>query len=285
LGVQSMLFALVYLALRRLLKLAAGPAGEEQSKDVEILVLRHQLKVLRRKVGRPRLRRLDRALLAAANKALRSPSPLSFVVSPQTLLRARDEQAKPEPQSVRLPRGLPPLHRPCGGLPLPGGASGGPGSALGRGGTAPHGPAHRGGVWRQPVREGRDLFSFLPAADLRGGAESNDWTARLMRAGTPPAVRAERQIGGRPRHLSLTPTNRRVRGRWPCHGAPSVSPSRRWLSLARCRGTLAVHRLGPQAMPVAPARNAVGPVWKRAERRPRTSVKKPAPLSSRRLRG
>src|SRR6266542_1011344 len=50
-----MLFALVHLVLRRLLGFAAG----SESKDVEILVLRHQLKVLRRQGGQPRLRRLD----------------------------------------------------------------------------------------------------------------------------------------------------------------------------------------------------------------------------------
>lgn len=81
-----MLFALLYLVLRRLFGLAEG-SKEDQSKDVEILVLRHQLKVLRRQAGRPRLRRFDRAFLAAASRALQRPAWASFVVSPQTLLR------------------------------------------------------------------------------------------------------------------------------------------------------------------------------------------------------
>jgi putative transposase len=60
---------------------------DEGSKDIEILVLRHQLKVLRRQVGPPRLRPVDRALLAVAARALPRDRWASFCVTPQTLLR------------------------------------------------------------------------------------------------------------------------------------------------------------------------------------------------------
>ena len=47
-----MLFSLVYFLVRRLL--GAGSRLQDE-KDIELLVLRHQLKVLQRQVRRPRL--------------------------------------------------------------------------------------------------------------------------------------------------------------------------------------------------------------------------------------
>ena len=52
-----MLLSLLYMGLRVILRLA--PAGNGRDREVEILVLRHQVKVLKRKAGRPRLRRRD----------------------------------------------------------------------------------------------------------------------------------------------------------------------------------------------------------------------------------
>ena len=79
-----MLFSLLCFLVRRLLG-AGGRRPEE--KDIELLVLRHQLKVLQRQVARPRLKRLDRVLLAAASRAMARSSWSSFVVRPETLLR------------------------------------------------------------------------------------------------------------------------------------------------------------------------------------------------------
>jgi len=61
-----MFFSLLYLAVRALLGLLVRSRRGPDVKDVELLVLRHELAVLRRQVGRPRFRRADRALLAAA---------------------------------------------------------------------------------------------------------------------------------------------------------------------------------------------------------------------------
>ena len=80
-----MLFAVFYLLLRRLVALAG--AAEDRHNDIEVLVLRHQLAVLQRGVGRPRLRRRDRLFMAALSRVLPRPRWSSFLVSPQTLLR------------------------------------------------------------------------------------------------------------------------------------------------------------------------------------------------------
>jgi hypothetical protein len=56
---------LVYVVVCRLLELTVLLARGERSKELEILVLRHELSVLRRSVKRPALRPHDRVLLAA----------------------------------------------------------------------------------------------------------------------------------------------------------------------------------------------------------------------------
>jgi putative transposase len=81
-----MLFALVYWLLRRLIGLAAGSPGSRHN-DVEVLVLRHQLTVLRRQVRCPRLRQRDRLFMAALSRMLPRQRWSAFLVRPQTLLR------------------------------------------------------------------------------------------------------------------------------------------------------------------------------------------------------
>jgi putative transposase len=77
------LFSLLYLIVRRLL----GTRGTDGEPDIELLVLRHQTKVLRRQVKRPVLQRSDRVLLAAASRRLPRSVWSSFIVRPETLLR------------------------------------------------------------------------------------------------------------------------------------------------------------------------------------------------------
>ena len=82
-----MLLSLLYLAVRRLLRLlTAGDDRDHVARDVELLVLRHQLRVLSRG-RRLRLQRRDRILLAAASRLLPRERWRCFPVSPQTVLR------------------------------------------------------------------------------------------------------------------------------------------------------------------------------------------------------
>jgi putative transposase len=62
-----LLASLVYLALRRLIELALLRRRSEEFKELEIVVLRHELAIVRRQVARPALRPADRAFLAAAS--------------------------------------------------------------------------------------------------------------------------------------------------------------------------------------------------------------------------
>ncbi len=81
-----MLFSLLYLILRGLLRLVPDAEGGRE-REVEILVLRHQVRVLSRKAGRPKLRRLDRVFLSAAARMLPRERRSAFLVTPATLLR------------------------------------------------------------------------------------------------------------------------------------------------------------------------------------------------------
>jgi transposase len=78
----------VYWSLRRLLELVVLRFRSEREKEIEILLLRHQLLVLERHVARPALTPADRALLAAFSRVLpRNAWKRSLFVTPATVLR------------------------------------------------------------------------------------------------------------------------------------------------------------------------------------------------------
>jgi putative transposase len=82
-----MLSNLAYLTLCRSIQLLVLLARGDAAKYLEILVLRHQLTVLRRQTPRPRFEPADRAVLAAISRALPRARWSCFLVQPQTLLR------------------------------------------------------------------------------------------------------------------------------------------------------------------------------------------------------
>ncbi|HET6481868.1 MAG TPA: hypothetical protein VFG35_17810, partial [Actinoplanes sp.] len=59
----------------------------DATKDIEILVLRHQLAVLQRRTPRPRITWTDRALIAALTRLLPTRRRLGLLVTPATILR------------------------------------------------------------------------------------------------------------------------------------------------------------------------------------------------------
>ena len=97
-----------YFVLVRLVRLFVGRRVVTQL-ELENAVLRHQVKVLRRKVRRPELRDRDRAFLAAASRALRRDRWTSFMVTPQTLLRWHRQLVRRKWTYRRRAPGRPPL--------------------------------------------------------------------------------------------------------------------------------------------------------------------------------
>jgi putative transposase len=85
---ERIVVSLLYWSLRRLVELLVLRRRSEREKEIEILLLRHQLTVLERQVARPQLRQADRALLAAFSRVLpRKAWKTSLFVTPGTLLR------------------------------------------------------------------------------------------------------------------------------------------------------------------------------------------------------
>jgi transposase InsO family protein len=79
-------WSFVYLALRSL-ELVLLCFRSAEAREIEILVLRHEIAVLRREHPRPHLQPTDRALLAALSRLLPRERWPVFLVQPETLLR------------------------------------------------------------------------------------------------------------------------------------------------------------------------------------------------------
>ena len=82
-----MALSFVYLAFVRVLQLIRLSWSGEEDLAIEVVVLRHEVAVLRRRVKRPALRWADRAVLAGLIQVLSATRRKRFFVQPETLLR------------------------------------------------------------------------------------------------------------------------------------------------------------------------------------------------------
>ena len=82
-----MTLRLLYLLFCQALRWPALLARSSASKDAELLILRHEVVVLRRQVSRPRVDWADRAVLAGLARLLPRPTRHGLFVRPETLLR------------------------------------------------------------------------------------------------------------------------------------------------------------------------------------------------------
>jgi putative transposase len=104
-------WSFVYVALCRLLQLVVLLCRSELSKELEILVLRPELAILRRQPRRAAVRSVDRAILAALARALPRSAWGSLSVRPATVLRWHRQLVRRR-WTYRHPRpGRPPLDR------------------------------------------------------------------------------------------------------------------------------------------------------------------------------
>jgi putative transposase len=78
--------ATLYVVLQRMLQLVNLLSRSAEFKELELVVLRHEVAVLRRQVRRPMLRPADRIFLTATSRVLPRANWSSFLVTPATLL-------------------------------------------------------------------------------------------------------------------------------------------------------------------------------------------------------
>jgi putative transposase len=81
------LLSICYVAVRSVLELIVLRFRSREFRDLEIVVLHHELAVLRRQIGRPSLTTADRVFLAAASRLLPRPIWASFIVKPASPAR------------------------------------------------------------------------------------------------------------------------------------------------------------------------------------------------------
>ena len=82
-----MALSFLYRLVRRVIEALSLHCRDSVAKDAEILVLRHQVSVLRRQVARPRFSWSDRAFIAALARLVPKERWSAFLVTPEAILR------------------------------------------------------------------------------------------------------------------------------------------------------------------------------------------------------
>ncbi len=109
------MYRILYRFLAAMARLAVRSG---RSKDLELVVLRHQLTVLRRQIDRPELTDDDRTLLGAVAAALPWRLRESWLVTPETLLRWHRRRVARHWTQPSRPPGRPPTVPELGQLVL-----------------------------------------------------------------------------------------------------------------------------------------------------------------------
>ncbi len=104
-----MLVSALYLVACRVFELIVLLGRGDRAKELEILVLRHELSILRRQVNRARFETHDRVLLAAFSRMLPRRSWSAFSVRPETLLHWHRQLVARRWTYPHRPPGRPPI--------------------------------------------------------------------------------------------------------------------------------------------------------------------------------
>jgi putative transposase len=104
------LVSFCYVVLRWLLHIAALRVRSNDFKELEIVVLRHEVAILRRQCKRLSLTTIDRLFLAAASRFLSRERWRSFMITPATLLRWHRRMVARH-WTYAHPAGRPPMRR------------------------------------------------------------------------------------------------------------------------------------------------------------------------------
>jgi putative transposase len=103
------LVSFVYLVVCRCSRSSCYLRAGDRSKELELLLLRHELSILRRQARRPRFTENERLMLAAPSQVIPRRSWRAFFVTPETLLRWHRRIVARRWTYPRRPSGRPPI--------------------------------------------------------------------------------------------------------------------------------------------------------------------------------